>query len=193
MSTSESVSAWPTKMTHEEKRVVKQREKDFQAALKANSRAAGWRYAASDIFRQQGEWFVSILPSLTWQRGVRMQLMVKPMALDSLFWDIVGVEENSSLPLSFRARGAWVLRPVTFLGPILLDIEEPDVLARRLLEWANEHVSQSLQTASVQQMLDDLPDPSDPRCSRALGVCLNILNDDLDRAMRICQIEGGHG
>jgi hypothetical protein len=122
-----------------------------------------------------------------------MQLMVKPMALDPLFWDIADIAENNTLPLSFRARGAWVLRPVTFLGPILLDIEEPDTLARQLLEWTNEFVFQALQTASVQQMLDDLPDPGDPRCSRALAVCLNILNGDLDQAMRICQMEGGCG
>lgn len=102
------IPAWPAKLTREEQKAVKQRSNDFDAALKRDARAAGWRYARGTIFRQSADWFISILPSLLWKRGAVVRIMVKPMAIDPLFWDIVGLTNNNTPPLSFRATGAWV-------------------------------------------------------------------------------------
>src|SRR3954452_11359725 len=94
---------WATKLTREQQRALKQRDKDFQVALKAAARRRGWRYAGGEIFRQDGEWFASVMPFPPAWQVVVAQFILKPMALDPLFWDIVGLSENSRLPLSFRA------------------------------------------------------------------------------------------
>lgn len=183
------VPVWPAKLTREQQRAVKQRSKDFDAALKAKARAAGWRYARGEMFKQAGDWFVSVLPSLLWQRGALARLMIKPMALDPLFWDIVGLPENRKLPLSFRATGAWVLRPTTLDEPVALDIGDIDPLADALLTWSNGRSEKALAGASVQAMLADLPNESELRGQpRALATCLRIMANDLDGAMRLCRI-----
>ena len=89
---------WPAKLTREQQKAAKQRGKDFDAALKVRSRAAGWRFARGEVFRQTGDWFISILPSLLWERGALVRMTVKPMTLDPLFWQIVGLSENEALP-----------------------------------------------------------------------------------------------
>jgi hypothetical protein len=182
-------AVWPTKLTREQQKAVKQRSKDFDAALKARARAAGWRYARGEVFRQAGDWFVSVFPSLLWEQGALARLMIKPMALDPLFWDIVGLPENRDLPLSFRATGAWVLRPRTLDETVALDIGEIDALADALLAWSDERSKKSLAKASVQTMLADLPNiPELGGQPLALATCLHILADDLDGAMRLCRI-----
>ncbi|MFK4875237.1 hypothetical protein [Novosphingobium sp. ZW T3_23] len=80
------VPAWPAKLTREQQRSVKLRAKEFDAALKSTARAAGWRFARGEVFQQTGDWFVNVMPSLLWERGASARMIVKPMALDALFW-----------------------------------------------------------------------------------------------------------
>ena len=76
---------WPARLTRDQQRAVTQREKDFNAALKRAVRAAGWRFASHHVFRQSGDWFVSMFLTLLWERGVEVRMMIKPMTLDPLF------------------------------------------------------------------------------------------------------------
>lgn len=80
--------AWPAKLTREQQNAVKRRDKDFDAALKLAAKATGWHHARGTVFRQSGDWFIGMLPSLLWEHGAIVRMMVKPMALDPLFWDI---------------------------------------------------------------------------------------------------------
>jgi hypothetical protein len=57
------IPAWPANLPREQQKAVKKRSECFDAALKRDARAAGWRYARGTIFRQSGGWFISILPS----------------------------------------------------------------------------------------------------------------------------------
>lgn len=184
------IPAWPSKLTREQQRTVRQRNKEFQAALKRNARANEWRYAGGLIFRQSVDWFMDILPSLLWEHGLIARLRIKPMALDPLFWDIVGLPENNALPISFRAMGAWVLRPKTKDEYIGLDINDVETLATDLFRWANDRADTILADMSLGKMLDDLPPDEDLRGqTRALATCLRIMNGDLDRAMRLCNVD----
>lgn len=179
--------AWPTKMTRDEQKLVKARRKAFNAALKASGRAAGWRFAAGTIFRREGDWFFHSLPTLLWQRGVIAGLNIKPMAMDPLFWDIVGIRGNESLPLSFRANGAWTVRPMARDEHLLRDVEDPDALARGVVEWATDQCFRSLQTLSIQQLLNDLPPPEELGFSAVWAICLHIMNEDFDQAVHLCE------
>lgn len=184
------IPARPAKLTREQQKAAKQRGKDFDAALKQRARAAGWRYARGEIFRQSGDWFISIMPSLLWERGVVVRMMVKPMALDPLFWDIVGLQENEALPLSFRAAGAWVLRPPSTDDHVGLNTTEVEMLSTEVLKWGGQRVSDLLKNVSVEAMLTALPSEEKLRGqARALATCLHILVNDLDGAMRLCRID----
>lgn len=185
--------AWPVKLTREQQRAVKQRAKDFDASLKRGARAAGWRFARGDIFRQSEGWFISILPSLLWERGAVVRITVKPMALDPLFWNIVGLSENEALPLSFRATGAWVLRPPSMDDHVGLNTVEVETLAAEVFTWSNQRSHEILKNLSIESMLAALPSEEHLRGQHlALAICLYILAEDLDGAVRLSQIVDPH-
>jgi hypothetical protein len=186
---SDDPEPWPLKLGREQRRALKQREKEFQAALKAAGRGHGWRYVGGQLFRQDSVWFASVLPFLERERGIAVRFSVKPMALDPLFWDIVGLPENRNLPLSFRANGAWVLHPPhkeSLIGPAMPEVV---VLAELVVRSADEQLEQSRETRSIEQMLNELMQVSAAvGHERALAICLLILKDDLDRALALCRL-----
>lgn len=178
---------WAAKLTREQQRALKQRDKDFQAALKAAARRRGWRYAGGKIFRQDGEWFASAMPFPPAWQGVVAQFMLKPMALDPLFWDIVGLSENSRLPLSFRANGAWVLRPPSIeacVGSECTEIVEP---AELVVQFADENLDRSRKDRSIERMLAGLAEREPIGSSLALEISLQILAGDLNAALALCR------
>jgi hypothetical protein len=76
------------------------------------------------------------------------------MALDPLFWDIVGLPENVELPLSFRAFGAWVCRgPAITESEIDEDDGSPATIASNVLSWANEQIALPMLTADLDAYL----------------------------------------
>ena len=184
------LQAWPSKLTREQQKALKQRGKEFDAALKRRARAAGWRFAGGGIFRQSGDWFISIMPWLLWERGAAVRMMVKPMALDPLFWDIVGLNENEALPLSFRANGAWVLRTPAIDDRVGLATPEVESLATTVLEWGNQRANEIIPVISIGAMLSGLPKDEELRGqTRALATCLHILAGNLNDAFRLCQVD----
>ena len=175
-------------MKREQQKSSKKRRSDFDAALKRDARDAGWRYARGTIFRQSGDWFISFLPSLLWERGAVVHMMVKPMTVDPLFWDIVGLSENRRMPLSFRATGAWVLRPPSTENYVGLDTIDVELLAEDVVDWGHRQMSQILSSISIESMLAALSGNHQVRAYRALAICLHILAKDVDRALELCRL-----
>jgi hypothetical protein len=176
----------PSRVTREQSREAKQREKLFHARLKAASKASGWRYASKGIFRQQGDWFASVLPTLLWGRGVTLRLMVKPMSVDPLFWKIEGLEDNNRLPLSFRANGAWVLRAPSVTANIALGESDPAKLADEVVSWASSQTA-TTEAFSVEKMILQLEGLQHRRHHfSALEICLRVQLGDLDGALDVC-------
>jgi hypothetical protein len=177
----------PPKPTREQSRRQKEHAKLFFAALKSQARSAGWRYANCGIFRQQADWFVDVLPSPLWERGAWVSLRKKPMALDPLFWSIVGLEENNRLPLSFRANGAWVLRPPAIDVHLALHEDDPSRLAASVLEWSTAQGA-GLEAGSVESMICEIQASEERRRHFvALEICLRLLLSDLEGAEAMCK------
>jgi hypothetical protein len=182
----------PARISREEARGVKEREKLFAGTLKAEAKVAGWRYANGSIFRQQGDWFVSVFPSLLWGRGLTARLLAKPMAVDRLFWRIVKLPENDRLPLSFRANGAWVLRPPSFQATIALDERDPERLAHEFVAWSTDRLPQ-VAPFSVNGLLSEIEDLGPRRKHHvALEICLRLQLGDWDGALSLCGDRGPH-
>jgi hypothetical protein len=74
------------------------------------------------------------------------------MALDPVFWDLVGLPENRNLPLSFRRVGAWTCSAPYFAESELKEHADPSVLAARAIESADEYLKQ-LDTYSMDDFL----------------------------------------
>lgn len=185
--------AWPPRRSREQQRLDKERREAFETALKAQARGAGWRYASGGIFRQDGDWFVSNAPLLSWNGGVRMSMGCKPMALDRVFWEIADIAENQKLPLSFRMNGAWVLQPSPHEAELAVDEQDPAVLAAVAVQWSDQWLRDELPRASISGMLSSLGDLEALKGrDLSLAICLSILAGDLEQASRLCRARVDH-
>lgn len=128
----------------------------LERALRARVKGSGWKSAYGSIFRQESDWFIEVQPKVhIFEHTIKAAVWVKPMAIDPIFWDLVGLPENRESPLSFRANGAWTCRPPCFAE---LDIEEDDdatVVGDRVLAAATEQRAQVMQSYSIERFLTD--------------------------------------
>jgi hypothetical protein len=161
--------------------------KTFKAALKRQAKGTAWSAVQDALFRSFEGWFLSA-PANVWlgQRRTRIELSCKPMALDPLFWEVVQVEANAQLPLSFRYTGAWICRtpPV-----VAYDIDElsrdPDALAADALMWLDRQVGQ-FKGWSVEQFLQQLQQHSRAGSYRATIITTLLLVQDYAAAEALC-------
>jgi hypothetical protein len=116
--------------------------------------------------------------------------MVKPMRLDELFWEIVGLPENNNLPLSFRDNGAWVLRPEWRVEALAPSEDAVIELAGQVVEWSNAQLS-SRPSWSIDAMLAELETGDElHHQKRTLAICLHLLRGDLHQAQHLCRQAG---
>lgn len=176
---------YPRPMPREQARQIKNREIAFRIALKAQAKGTGWRYADSSIFKQEGEWFLSASPTMSYKSGVTIRWQCKPMAIDPLFWEIFHLEENQKMPLSFRDRGAWTVRPSWPSRYIAIEENLPNRLAEAVLEWANDRRNK-VSEFSIEKMLNRLGPVEKLTAWKTEAICLLILLERLDDAERVC-------
>ena len=186
MSTSDDIPAYPIKLSRDQRRIEKDRSKAFVHELRQQAKGTGWRVAQGTIFRQEEDWFVSNQPTLAFQRGVITRWTCKPMAIDPLFWEIVGLEENNTMPLSFRDQGAWTLRPLFQQAYLSKHTENPADLAAEVLAWSNTKLKET-EDYSLHQMLLELGALEETKGNqRSIAVCLLLLLDRFDEALSLC-------
>ena len=149
-----SIPRRPTRVSRADAKAEKQRASDFAAALKRRARVSRWRVAGGILFRDDDGWFAQVSAWPGWGRGAAIQWSTKPMALDLLFWDIVGLPEHRRLPLSFRARGSWVLRPLPAHCGVAPDVAEPEALAERVVAWCDARLATGDFASSISAMLE---------------------------------------
>jgi hypothetical protein len=114
----------------------------LEKAVRAVSKASGWRAIEGCLFREQAGWFVSVCPSVfIYEESTKATDSAKPMAIDPIFWDIVGLPENADAPLSFRLNGAWTCQPPPFDEVAIEENADANVVAARLLDTANERLA----------------------------------------------------
>lgn len=176
---------YPRPMPREEARQIKERDKAFKIALKSQAKGTGWKHADGSIFKQEDEWFLSVLPSMSYKSGVTIRWQCKPMAIDPLFWEIFHLEENKKMPLSFRDRGAWTVRPSWPSRYIAFEETSPDKLAEAVLDWSNERLN-AVSEFSVEKMLNRLGPLDKLTAWKTEAICLLILLERLDDAERLC-------
>lgn len=91
--------------------IAKQRrifEKELLAALGPVVKGTGWKKSGQILFKESGGFFQEIDISVFLNdEKICVTQQVKPMMLDLILWDILGISENASEPLSFRSTGAF--------------------------------------------------------------------------------------
>ncbi|WP_265529673.1 hypothetical protein [Sphingomicrobium marinum] len=128
--------------------------RDVARAVRTVSKKSGWRASQGCLFREFDDWFVSASPVVALNAAsTRGVVRAKPMSIDPLFWEIVGLPENKQQPLSFRLTGAFTCREPTFRETAIEEAENPEAVAARLLELANASLK-DLERYSIDQFID---------------------------------------
>lgn len=113
----------------------------LETALRTKAKGGFWRSGQGSIYRQKAGWFVSATPSVRIREQVTTVLIgVKPMAVDPIYWDLVGLPEHGELPLSTRLNEEWSCRSTCFAELTLDEDSDAVIVAGRLLDIADEQL-----------------------------------------------------
>ncbi|WP_354697186.1 hypothetical protein DSM112329_02817 [Paraconexibacter sp. AEG42_29] len=87
----------------------------FDEAVKSAAVAHGWRTGGGGfLYRVQGDYIYELSVTNRRERGeTRGRLSVKPMGVDPVFWEVVGLSELTKKRAGFRLAGAFTLRLAT--------------------------------------------------------------------------------
>lgn len=188
-----------TKKSAEIRRQQKQFEKERRTlqralpkAIKMAAGKSGWRTAQGTLFREMDGWFfdAKAIPWIT-EAKTSAALRCKPMSLDPLFWQLVGMEENINTPLSFRSFGAFTCRT-----PALREIDipegdgSPEFIAKELVDWANEQLQLLRGTQTIDGFVDFIrthPNYVERRAHLAVLVTGMLLQGRDEEALAICK------
>jgi len=79
-------------------------------------RGTPWKKSKCALFERHGDYYQDVLISV-YRNGQRTTatLRFKPMGLDPILWDILGISENKNQPVSFRTWGAFTCSPLPIL------------------------------------------------------------------------------
>jgi hypothetical protein len=88
--------------------------KDWDSAVKAAAKELGWNTAGGGYLYRSNSSHIFTLSLPRPRNGVATgSIDAKPLALDPLFWDIMGMNELSSKRVGFRVSGAFTVPMVT--------------------------------------------------------------------------------
>lgn len=171
----------------------------LEKSLRARVKGTGWKSAHGTIFREQAGWFIGASPSVyIYERVTKAVISVKPMVIDPIFWDIVGLSENRGQPLSFRAGGAWVCRPPYYAELCLEESDDPAVVAEGIFVAVADQLQNVTRSHSLERFLSACREASssDGAYLSSIVPTLVALHRQ-DEALAICEeacsqgLEGG--
>jgi hypothetical protein len=100
-------------------------ETKFLVAFKTLAKSSGWEFLKPTAFRQIGDWFVTLDPSIYLDEvKARIGFKIKPITIDSLITEIAHGRPLERHPLSLLARGPHCLtldyasEPLPPTGPV---------------------------------------------------------------------------
>lgn len=89
----------------------KQKEKKWNDIIKRQSIANGWKFKGWFAYKAIDGFFFEVNFFLAGKtNSIDGSLQFKPLQIDDTFWEIIDLNENKKLPLSFRGSGAFVVR-----------------------------------------------------------------------------------
>lgn len=132
--------------------------KECLAALATLTKKTDWRKSREFVVQQQNGLFLAgkLTVYVNADRLVA-SLDAKPMALDSILWDILDLPENSQMPLSFRAMGAFTCHALTMAET---DLEyrglSPEAVALAFMEFIESAALQAHESLRNQPFTEQL-------------------------------------
>lgn len=88
----------------------KQKEKEWHNIIKQETKSNGWKFKEWFAYKEIKGFFYEItFYTSTFDNFIYGSLGFKPLIIDNTFWEIVDLDSNKEMPLSFRGNGAFVV------------------------------------------------------------------------------------
>ena len=176
-----------TKARHAQRR-------DLFKACQAVTKGTSWKSRTGTLVGEQGGWFLAVQEMTDVSRErTRARVVVKPMAIDPIFWAIVGHPELCRQSLSFRYVG-WM----TCAFQILEEPELPEdggvgAIAQRMLDLGSRTLDEIANTWTLDRFLECLGDPSKPDRKFITRITTLLASRRFDEAQSLCDKSAAEG
>jgi len=88
----------------------KQKEKDWTNLIKQEAKSFGWKFKSFFTYKSAKDFFYDVTFYTSGNANlISGSLSFKPLIVDEIFWDIIGLSDNRKMPLSLRGNGAFVV------------------------------------------------------------------------------------
>ncbi|OYT90141.1 MAG: hypothetical protein CFE43_19700 [Burkholderiales bacterium PBB3] len=169
-------------------------ERNCLAELAALLKNTPWRRKQTAVFRKDGEYF--FVGRLNVHRNATRTIALfeaKPLVVDELLWDILGMRENSNEPLSFRAWGAFTCTAVPLReSEIEINNSSAETVARMFVSFLDEsyeYAKDLLMHRDFLELLVEHPNHSERGSYAITQVATLISKEKYDEA---CTIATAH-
>lgn len=171
------------------------------AALKRAAKARSWSSSGIVAFKREGPLFFYVAVSRSGKGfGLTPSIRYKLIAIEDLFWKVMGMQSNSDAALSVRAKGVFAFGgteiarydwPDRAWTPELMDLEMAPLLAKAVS--IADAVSTRVRTvddnmAYIEELLSLQPDAPDPLSRiRPMQVLTHLLKGETSIAAAIVE------
>lgn len=88
----------------------KQKEQEWVNVIKQEAKSKGWKFKGWFAYKAVKDFFYeATFYTSAFDNSFYGSLEFKPLIIDSTFWEIVGLNDNKKMPLSFRGNGAFIV------------------------------------------------------------------------------------
>lgn len=155
-------------------------EKELLKALGPVIKGSPWKKSSTALYMQSENFFQDFMISVQFnEQKVGVVQRFKPMALDFLLWDIMGITENASEPLSFRTWGAFTCDGLPIYEKLLEQADDARDMATKLVTIAENNsflFQEFLRAENYSSLLAKHPNQVE-RGAYAVTLVTSLIND----------------
>ena len=165
-------------------------EKELLKALSPKLKGSRWKKKQNAIYCEVNGYYFDVIVSVFLNDSkTAVTMSAKPMSLDKLYWQITGLDDNNSEPLSFRTWGAFTCSGLPLVEKSIADEGvSADVLASEVVEWADSQFDTALPKLEAEKFSREVarhPNQVDRGAYAVTYVTSLIEEGDLDAARQM--------
>ncbi len=145
----------------------KQKEREWNNIIRQESKIKGWNFRGWFAYKKLNDFFYKAnFYTSAFDNSLNGSLAFKPLIIDETFWEIVDLNDNKKMPLSFRGNGAFVVSSKDIYDyKFKVESETLKVNICNLVDKINEKVAWISSTISnldgFAQYIEQHPNPID--------------------------------
>ena len=162
--------------------------RELSKACNAAVNGTAWKARQGVIVGERRGWLIAAheMTDVSGER-TRVRLVTKPMAIDPIFWDMVGEPQLRRQGLTFRYFGAVTCPCLILEEPEVSEEGGVDAIARRMIELAESKLTEIAESWTADTFLEGIRNAINPGGHFASTVTTLITERRYDEALALCE------